>query len=149
MTLLGKIRAGQTTWGRRVLSVFVVAWISAAMQPCLMAMEMAGPVEVTMAGDHSLSDHAEKHSCPHCPPSSPHSDQTRALMADCGELPDFKQGDRFSKLEVDDTWYQVVANAGFGLSPSAPKHVQSGRDCPNPKYAGDPPLNLKNCVFLK
>lgn len=143
------MRAGQTTWGRRVLSVFVVAWISAVMQPCLMAMEMAAPEEMTMAADHSLSDHAEKHTCPHCPPSSPHVDQMSVKSADCGELPEYKQGDRFSKPDVENAWLPVLANAAYIQELLAPTDVLSEREISNSTYPGDPPLNLRNCVFLK
>ncbi len=63
------MRAGQNSWGRRVLGVFVVAWMSATLQPCLMAMEMAAPVDVTVAGEQAHSEQANKRACPHCPPA--------------------------------------------------------------------------------
>ena len=149
LTLLSKMRAGQTTWGRRVLSAFVVAWISAVMQPCLMAMEISAPDDVTISAEHSLSDHAEKHSCPHCPPSSSHADQMSVQSADCGELPDYNQGDRFSKLELDKTWLPVFASEAYVHALPVPADRLFEREISNSTYPGDPPLNLKNCVFLK
>ena len=149
LTLLSKMRAGQTIWGRRVLSAFVVAWISAVMQPCLMAMEMPAPDRLTMAAEHSLSEHAEKHTCPHCPPSSSHADQMSVQSADCGELPNYKQGDRFSKLELDKIWLPVFASAAYVHALPVPADVLSACEISNSTYPGDPPLNLKNCVFLK
>ncbi len=137
------------TWGRRVLSLFVVAWISAVMQPCLMAMEMDTPDELTMSAAHSLSDHVEEHSCPHCPPSSPHGDQMSVQSSDCGELPDYKKGDRFSKQQLDNDWLPVFANAGYVHEVFVPADVLSGREIPDSTYPGDPPINLRNCVFLK
>ena len=118
------------------------------MQPCLMAMEMAEPVDMTMAGEQGHSEHAKQHACPHCPPSSPHADQVSALSADCGELPDLKQGDRTSKLEVDSGWSPALVSVTYVTNLSQPKRVKNYRDGLNSIYPGDPPLNLGHCVVL-
>lgn len=161
MTPLSTMRASKRTWGRLVLSVFVVAWMNAALQPCLMAMDML-PADMAATSTHAgHGDHASQpdndspadavRSCQHCPPSMSHNDGScaTAAMADCEVLPDIKQGDRHSKLDLSDAHFVAIVSDAYNSD-----HVQMyvapfSRENLKPTYSSGPPINLKNCVFLK
>lgn len=157
LTPLSKIRANRSTWGRKVLGVFVVAWMSAALQPCLMAMEMSPGEEVATSAhanhdsSHSESSYSVVPTCQHCPPSISGGDRhcETLEMSGCELLPDIKQGDRLSKLEAGDAHFVAIVSNAFRFD-SRPLFVTpfSG-DSVGPNYSSGPPINLKNCVFLK
>jgi hypothetical protein len=142
-----------------ILSLLAVAWMNASLQPCLMAMEIEMPVDhqPMQSMQHAAPDHAQHDadhepgtSCEHCPPAHVDDSCDSALMAECAALPDFKHSARYADLELDDAFHAVAApcpdirdtlegdDKGFlpvRLSKFAP--------------GVHPPLNLRNCVFLK
>ena len=140
MNVLATMRQRQTSWGRRVLSLFAVVWLSLALQPCAMAM----------GGD---SDH----DCPHCPPpeSSHHATHDMTGMpcatgADCMALDEINYDGRTSTVKVGDAQYEAVAI----LSPVATARrslrvTRAGKTSDSCGYGGtSPPLNLLYCTYL-
>ena len=165
MALLSKIRAGQNSWGRRVLGVFVVAWMSATLQPCLMAMEMADPVDVTVAGEQAHSEQANKHACPHCPPAfagavstdgthdanNSSSTPCETYASNCASVEYFHHDGRVSKTKFNDSPSDVPLGivqsvAVFPLAGSLPAFPDITY---NSYLPGDQPLlNVLYCVYL-
>ncbi len=141
--------------GRFILSVFVVAWLNLAVQPCLMAMELA-PEPATAHSAHSAqsahSSHADSHDCGHCPGAVNHDYQACASSAasTCGVTPDYNYDARnqLPKLKDISTYVAIadpVPRLEFDLRNEP---VQSFR-CAELSWPGEPPLNLRYCVFLK
>ena len=48
---MNPLRTYRNSWGRFVLSMFVVSWLSVSLQPCLMAMETGSAMD--MESGHS------------------------------------------------------------------------------------------------
>jgi len=160
LTPLSKIRANRSTWGRKVLGVFVVAWMSAALQPCLMAMEMSAGEEVATSAHAVHANHDSLHSessnsvvptCLHCPPSISGGDRHCETLevSGCDLLPDIKQGDRLSKLELGDAHFVTIVSNAVSFEPRQSFVTPFSGDSVRPNYSVGPPINLKNCVFLK
>ena len=160
MTPLSTMRVGKSSWGRLVLSVFVVAWMNAALQPCLMAMEMPSNDTTPTVGHEGHENHesmtgsstdAAARTCQHCPPTMSHDGGscTTAAMADCDVLPDLKQGDRYSKLDLSDAHFVAIVTGAYNFNPVQMYVAPFSRDSVSPTYSSGPPINLKNCVFLK
>jgi hypothetical protein len=133
--------------------------MNAALQPCLMAMEMPAG-EGSAVSSHA--SHSERHSqdeesgetavraCQHCPPSISISDTPCATsdMSGCEIVPDFKQGDRFPKLDVGDGFFVVVVSDNYSFDYGQAYVAPFSRDSVRPNYSSGPPINLKHCVFL-
>jgi hypothetical protein len=141
--------------------VFVIAWLNAVLQPCLMAMELS-PHEQSPAAlgqDHSnhanhsasMEDH-DREACPHCPAATSHDNGTCsvAVMLDCDRLPDAKKADRSLKVDLSDAFNEVY----FVSYHSDLKYASA--NCPTirpgslkPTFLVGPPLRIRNCVFRK
>jgi hypothetical protein len=164
VNLLERIRSTQARRGRRSLTLLVLAWLNALLQPCAMAT----------AGDFAI--------CPDCPPAHIHeqiaamAEHDHAMVAtgdddghsaadghesdsgsatcggrlvDCAHLNDINQTDRQKQLTLDP-----------GLTWLAPPLVEcpqlDDRRPPLSFGPGDaarltgafPPLNVLNCVYL-
>ena len=137
--------------GRFILSVFVVAWLNLAAQPCLMAMELAPEPEPATA--HSAhASHADGHDCGHCPGAVNHDYQACASSAasTCGVTPDYNYDARNQLLKLKDiSTYVAIADPVPRLEFDLRNEpVQSFR-CAELSWPGEPPLNLRYCVFLK
>lgn len=148
------------TRGRRVLGVFAIAWMTATMQPCLMAMELApgDTASTSISTDHinqhehsaNKADHTN-HACPHCPPSTSHDDDSCSVtvMAHCDKLPDAKQGERILKVDLSDAFGIVYSSyLYFDLSCAPPICPSIHSDSISPTFLTGPSLNIQNCVFL-
>ena len=157
MAPLSTIRANKGSWGRLILSVFVVVWMNAALQPCLMAMEMSSGEEaatsVHAGHDSMLADSGDSvvPSCQHCPPSmsSGNGHCPTLEMSGCDLLPDVKQSDRVPKLDLGDACFVAIVNDNYSFSLHQPYVPPFSCDSVRPNYSIGPPINLKNCVFLK
>jgi hypothetical protein len=161
VTGLSAIRSKMKTRGRLLLSVFVIAWMSAALQPCLMAMELlptesASISEVAVQdshGGHSAIEVDHEHpACPHCPPSKSHDSNSCAVtsMNDCDILPEVKPGERILKVDISDAFGDAHSNYHYyGLDRSAPELAVISADRLRPTFIVGPSLYIRNCVFLK
>lgn len=157
MSFSGKNHLQTSTWGRFVLGMFVLAWLNIAAQPCLMAMEMVP--EVSLASEHAapaghighMADATESTHCGHCPPGA---ERHAALCetgsaAGCEIFPGYNVDGRQFKLKLKDVPLQltlpIVENTLEFATPvmSLPLH-----DNKRLRFAGDPPLNIRHCVFL-
>ena len=137
--------------GRFVLSVFVVAWLNLAVQPCLMAMELAPEPEAVTA--HSAhASHSDSHDCGHCPPAIDHEDQTCATCAAsvCESTPDsnYDARNQLPKLK-DISTYVAIAEPLLRVESDLRKDTVRPSHCADLSWPGEPPLNLRYCVFLK
>lgn len=162
MTKSAKNQTLVTTWGRFVLGAFVFAWLNAAAQPCLMAMEMsAEPKMMSAHNGHGMhqaetdSSHGDEagHDCGHCSTTGMAVHQSSCAnmqAADCAELPD-------SNIDVRPIKFQLKDAPGmFALAQAPPSTVITRLTAPvvrqslaRLKFTDSPPLNLRYCVFLK
>jgi hypothetical protein len=155
---LSTIRSKMRTRGRLLLSVFVIAWMSAILQPCLMAMEVSPNEFATISeaaehgGHQNHTASSESHACPHCPPSTSHDGNSCAIPAssECDILPDVKPGERILKVELSDTFDNAHSshhNHDFDRAP--PLLVRLSPNCEKPTFVFGPSISIRNCVFLK
>jgi len=142
--------------------VFVLAWLNIAAQPCLMAMETA-PEPAESAAHHAHNSHAAHmpdgavggaavDGCGHCPAGASHDSAPCAsgVSAGCENFSAGKTDGRKFELKLKDVAAKVP------LPCLADSCALSRPDIRLPliaaerlKFAGDPPLNLRHCVFLK
>ena len=138
--------------------MFVLAWLNIATQPCLMAMEMTP--EVTPAHEpaaHSghaghMSDETGSADCGHCPPAMNDHEVLceTGLAAGCEIFPGYNVDGRQFKQQLKDIPPPLLPSA-IGCSPgfSIPVTLGSPQDLKRLKFADDPPLIIRHCVFLK
>ncbi len=161
MISLSAIRSKMSTRGRLLLSVFVIAWMNATLQPCLMAMELP-PTEAAQISEVAEQDSHHGHAatqvgndspaCPHCPPSMSHDSEACAVIAvsDCDMLPQAKPGERILKADFSDAFGAALSNYHFSSLNFVPTElVVASLDCSKPKYVVGPSISIRNCVFLK
>ena len=129
---LATLRREKTTWGRRVLGTFVVAWLAIVLQPCAMAMG------------------ADSDPCPHCPPAETPPCET-TITPDCGLDDQLTNESRSNPSKVKD----VPDEPPVAIQPDL---IQSAwidpRARPLPPAShffnpSGPPLNVLYCVYLK
>lgn len=158
MNLSGKNRLQTGAWGRFVLSMFVLAWLNFAAQPCLMAMETAP--ESLLAAEQAaqpgyaehMSDRTESTDCGHCPPGV---ERYAALCAtgsaaDCEIFPGYNVDGRQFKLKLKDvSQHLTVPTVESTLDFATPVSSLLLYDNKRLRFAGEPPLNIRHCVFLK
>ena len=158
MIFLGKNRLQTGAWGRFVLSVFVLAWLNIATQPCLMAMEMAP--NVSLASEHAahsghgehMSDEAASTDCGHCPTGISEQEVLceTGSASDCEIFPGYNvDGRQFKQLLKDIPPSPALPALKSELDFSKPVTLFPPHDNKRLKFAGDPPLNIRHCVFLK
>jgi hypothetical protein len=158
---LSAIRSKMKTRGRLVLSVFVIAWMNATLQPCLMAMELP-PTESASISEVAMPDSHHGHSaidldnevpaCPHCPPSTSHDSNlcAESSVADCDILPEAKPGERILKVDMSDGFGDVHSGYHFNrLDRSPPVLAVVSRHRLKPTFVVGPSISIRNCVFLK
>jgi len=154
----GKNRLQTSAWGRFILSVFVLAWLNVATQPCLMAMEMVP--DTPLASEHAVhSGHAEHMAdapaatdCDHCPPGVDHQEVLceTGSASDCEIFPGYNfDGRQFKQQLKDVSPPLVLSTIESSLDFSVPVRLIPPHDNKRLKFAGDPPLNIRHCVFLK
>lgn len=151
LNLLATIRQRQASWTRRVLGVFVVVWLSLALQSCVMAF-----------GD------LNQDGCLFCPPE--HSGQLSSQTANEAEHSDLGtslcESNEIQCTSVDEVNYDggvvrvKVEDAPSDLPDSiAPRSVAGSReislsaalpDSSDSSFLpGDPlPLNILHCIYL-
>ena len=144
--------------GRFVLSILILAWLNVAAQPCLMAMEMAPQKssisEHTVHSEHSehMSDAAAANDCDHCPSllDAQAAPCETGSASDCELFPGYNVDGRYFKLQPKDNSPPLtllsIASTHDLLRPVT--RVSPHRD-KRTRFAGDPPLNIQYCVFLK
>ena len=154
-------RSKMRTRGRLVLSVFVIAWMNAALQPCLMAMELSPNESASISAiaehnghqDHSANNVDHKHqACPHCPPSTSHDSNSCAVTAlnDCDILPEAKPGERIQNVDLSDAFGDAHSNYHYyGLDRAPPALAVVSPDRLKPTFVVGPSISIRNCVFLK
>ncbi len=137
--------------GRFILSVFVVAWLNLAVQPCLMAMELAPEPEPATA--HSAhANHSDSHDCGHCSGAVNHDYQACASSAasTCGTTPDYNYDARNQLPKLKDiSTYVAIAEPLLRVESDQWKDPVRPSHCADLSWPGEPPLNLRYCVFLK
>ena len=121
-------------WGHRVLSTFIVAWMTIALQPCSMALE-AEP------------------DCPHCPPT----EQRELPPCDVLTIQDCAVDDQLSaeprsfkvkaKNSTSDLPVAIVPATNAVASPTALE--QPAQTSSILLYPSGPPRNVLFCVYLK
>jgi hypothetical protein len=158
LSFSGKNRLQTSAWGRFFLSLLVLAWLNIATQPCLMAMEMAP--ETSMAAEHAvhsgnaghIADATAATDCDHCPPSADH----QAVLCETGSasnceiFPGYNVDGRQFKQQLKDVSPPLaLSTIESTLDFSVPISLFPPHDNKRLKFAGDPPLNIRHCVFLK
>jgi hypothetical protein len=123
MAVITGNRIRQTRKHRAVLAAVLVAWLSSALQPCLMAMEMSpdpatdSVVSTSHAshvnhGGHSSADGAEAvPTCVHCPPAVDVQSQgvcESTLQADCDSQAVTKHDTRVPKFDPKDSDHSPI-----------------------------------------
>ena len=161
MADLNTIRTHRNTWGRLILSVFVVSWMSVLLQPCLMAMESAEATTPVM--ESGYIDHAMHHGdtatqgavadCDHCPPPA-----CAAAMSCGAEMSSACQPDvqcsldsRRDKLVLKDVQFDL--QPGIAPTVAATPFADQFFALPDIRVAAfkpgyQSPLHLLNCVYL-
>ena len=137
--------------GRFILSVFVVTWLNLAAQPCLMAMELAPEPEPATA-QSAHSSHSDGHDCGHCPGAVNHDYHACASSAasTCGATPDYNYDARNQLLKLKDiSTYVAIADPVPRLEFDLRNEPVQSSHCADLSWPGEPPLNLRYCVFLK
>lgn len=158
MKLSGNSRLQTGAWGRFVLGMFVVAWLNIATQPCLMAMETAP--DAPMAAEHAAhSGHVELQAnttdaddCSHCPADNGHQEAlcSTASASGCEVFPGYSVDGRQLELKFKDISPPLsLIQIDDVLDFRRPVSVFLPPDTRRLKFAGDPPLNIRHCVFLK
>ena len=151
-------RLQTNAWGRFVLSMFVLAWLNIATQPCLMAMEMVPDAPLAPAHavhpEHAehMADASASSDCDHCPPASDHQEILceTGSASDCELFPGYNVDGRHFKPQPKDV-FPLLALSTIQSTPvcSLPVTLFPPYDNKRLKFAGDPPLNIRHCVFLK
>lgn len=158
MNLSGKNRLQTGAWGRFVLGMFVIAWLNIAAQPCLMAMEMAP--DAVPASEHAahaghadhMSDETNKTDCGHCPTNFINQEALceSGPATGCDVFPGYNvDGRQFEKPLKDFPQPQFLSAIEWSSDCTVPVTLIPPQDYRRLKFAGDPPLNIRHCIFLK
>ena len=160
MADLNTFRSHRHAWGRMILSLFVVSWLSVSLQPCLMAMESDAGAAVAMESGHSAHamhavDAASPDAdadCGHCPPVACEADMSCdvEMSAECQTDVQCSLDNRRDKLLLNDAQFDIPVSIT-----SANDHQLADHKIVSPgirvvAYAPgyQPPLNLLNCIYL-
>ncbi len=155
---LSAFRTKLRSRGRFVLGVFVVAWLNASLQPCLMAMEVSpsGSAPISVQQDPANhADHATHRAgppCAICPPPMSHGDGfcTVAGILNCDILPDIKQCERQLEIDLSNGCGDSASGSQyFDRHRAPPKTASVHTDSVKPTFLVGPPLRIRHCVFLK
>jgi len=145
--------------------VFVLSWLSVAVQPCLMAMESGAgnhvdsghsgqSAHVTHDGHTANPDNADAVSdCEHCPPAACESAASWDIATSSACQPDVQSSpnNRRTECSIQDAptdppgdIVQVADVAAFAEARKLPTGIELLSFVPGYR----PPLNLLNCVYL-
>lgn len=157
MADLNTLRTYRHTWGRFVLSVFVVSWLGVSLQPCLMAMESGAAMDMDSGHSaHVMHDGETSDAgadCSHCPPAACQAVDSCGVAMSSSCQPDVQCSQDKRRVKV------VLEDAPPDLPPGiVPPIVAAPLDAHRTVPPGiglvacvpgyQPPLNLLNCVFL-
>ncbi len=158
MSFSGNNRLIKGASGRFALGVLLLAWVNIAAQPCLMAMELAP--DSSFASEHTVHSEHSEHSahasdapdCGHCPTLS--GDQAvpceTGSASECEIFPGYNvDGRQFKQLAKDVSPHLALFTLGGTLNNSTDVTPFLPHDVKRLKFNGDPPLNIRHCVFLK
>lgn len=147
MVTLSLHRLRRTRCGRALSAAALVAWLTAAMQPCLMAMDLvedSAPAPASYEPEHrhgsghAMHEAADAESC----------DST--LLSGCDLFPDVQLDTRAKAKQGGDIEHPpaiaIIART-FAPEPAAPCLVRPAFD-PSSVAAG-PPLTIRYCSFLE
>jgi hypothetical protein len=117
---------------RAVLALFVTVWLNMALQPCLMAAELAMP------DGHSTGN------CVHCPQKGDVADDENCAYVGSydfdGRLPSLDFDHQTAVLVSTILWDELLPVSGW----PTPTRTVATRGPPT-----GPPLNVLHCVYLK
>ena len=147
-------RAHDTSRGRFLLGVFVVAWLNLTVQPCLMATE-SSPEQAAASTQSAHADHASHstdHACDQCPPAL--GDHATACVSadasDCSAISVVNYDGRDGPAKPKDVpTYMAIADFAIPSEFTIPVESPPPFDCAVSLYPSEPPLSIQYCVFLK
>ena len=156
---LNTLRTHRNAWGRFVLSVFVVSWLSVSLQPCLMAMESGATM--TMESGHAahamhdgeMTSAVADADCAHCPPAACEVDMSCdvQMSSECQPAVQCNLDSRRDKLKLEDA--QDSFPPGIAATIAATPFASHNIVLPGiravahaPGY--QPPLSILHCVYL-
>ena len=158
MADLNTLRTNRHTWGRFVLSLFVVSWLSVSLQPCLMAMESVADAPMAMESGHSAHTAVEDSldadaDCGHCPPAACEVAMSCDVEMSSECQPDVRCSldSRRTKLILKDVQYDLQPEIAATIATTTfagHKTVPSGMRVTAYVPGYQPPLNLLNCIYL-
>lgn len=141
-----------------VVGMLLLAWLNIAAQPCLMAMELAAntsvaPEQTFHSKHHEHAPHLpESPDCGHCPPVANNQSvpcETGAA-SDCEMFPGYNvDGRHFDKPVKDVSQQPVLLTLASMVHGATTVTLLLPHDIKRLKFSGDPPLNVRFCVFLK
>lgn len=161
MADLSTMRSYRHTWGRLTLALFVVSWMSVSLQPCLMAMEPDGAMQMAMqAGESAHAMHAEEMAssdadanCPNCPPGGcvGMASCDVEMSTQCQPDVQFSLDSRPAKLKLKDAKSDVplgvvaaISDTTFAAREFVLPAINSSTYIPRSLS----PLNVLYCVYL-
>jgi hypothetical protein len=137
--------------GRVILSVFIIAWLNLALQPCLMAMAVT-PQPTTAMAHAAHGGQAGGQDCDHCPPTMHHAAVAciGSTAQTCGSGPDYSI-DAHNKLPEPKDVPVLAALAALPpqADPGMEKDFVRPPDRARLRFADEPSLNARYCVYLK
>lgn len=144
MAMLSLHRLRRTRCGRALSAAALVAWLTAAMQPCLMAMDLVEePVPISYeqghGSGHAMHEAADAESC----------DST--LLSGCDLFPDVQIDTRAKAKQGGGEFEHPPAIAIIARlsppEPAVPCLVRPAFD--SSSAAAGPPLTIRYCSFLE
>lgn len=149
MVTLSLHRLRRTRCGRALSAAALVAWLTAAMQPCLMAMDL---VEDSAPAPASYEhEHEHRHGAGHAMHEAADAESCDStLLSGCDLFPDVQLDTRAKAKQGGDIEHPpaiaIIART-FAPEPAAPCLVRPAFD-PSSVAAG-PPLTIRYCSFLE
>ena len=161
MADLNTFRSHRHAWGRMILSLFVVSWLSVSLQPCLMAMESDAGADMAMESGHSAhATHAVDAAspdtdaeCGHCPPVACEVAMSCdvEMSVECQTDVQCSLDNRRDKLLLNDAQFDIPVSIPSAIADDQfadHKIVSPGIRVVAIAPGYQPPLNLLNCVYL-
>lgn len=156
---LNTLRTHRNAWGRFVLSVFVVSWLSVSLQPCLMAMESGATM--TMESGHAahamhdgeMTSADADGDCGHCPPAACEVDMSCDVEMSSECQTDVQcsldsRRDKFKSEDAQDDLPPGIATTIVATPFADHKIVLPGIRVEAYVPGYQPPLNIFHCVYL-
>ena len=159
MADLNTLRTHRHTWGRFVLSVFAVTWLSVWSQSCLMAMEVrtglakeSGHSAHVMHDEDMASQDADG-GCDHCPPTACVLAESCDVGMSAGCQPDVQYSLESRRIKL--VYKDIQNDPPVDIAPNIAASAIADQEIipPSASFVScipgyRRPLNLLNCVFL-